>query len=231
MIFTAVFDTKELNRKLIREWIAAYLISKEMDMNVLWFTKTSSERKIKELVSDIQIALISLDDNYGKSIGEHLYRLNPECRIIYYSSKPQELSSLMTTRPVGFFLWNEGKDAFSKKLDEVVYELFQSNNVFHHETKSEIFLIPYRNILYFQSDLKHVIVHNVSGNNSEFFSKLSHLEEKLTKDFVRIHKSYIVNSYYVDCVSKKNHTVELLNGEILPISTANYEATLKKFRK
>ena len=65
----------------------------------------------------------------------------------------------------------------------------------------------------------------------QILAKLSEMEPLAGDAFVRIHKSYIVNSYYVDCVRKKNHTVELLNGEILPISTANYEATLKKFRK
>lgn len=230
MICTSVYETNEKNRSRLREWIADYLIRVGMDMDILWFTKGFFEEKINGLPNVTDIALVSLDDKAGFEIGKKLYKLNPDCRIFYYSAKQPDVVALLSTRPICIYLWNEGKEAFQQKLGMVLDDILFSRNIFYYETKKKIFLIPYKDILYFQSDLKHVRIHNVNATENVIFAKLSQLEIKLDSHFVRIHKSYIVNSCHVYSIDKRNHTVMLINSEVLPISDAQYDTAAAKFR-
>ena len=230
MICMAVYDTNEKNRNLIREWMTDYLIRVGMDMDILWFTKGFLEERINEQPIVMHMALVSLDDEAGGTIGRKLYKLNPECRIFYYSAEQQDVQTLLPTRPICFYRWTDGKETFQQKLEMVLNDILLSQNIFYYETKKEIFFIPYRDILYFQSDLKHVRIHSVNTEENIIFAKLSQLESKLDSHFVRIHKSYIINSYHVHSIDKKEHMVKLLNGEVLPISDAQYDMVVKKFR-
>lgn len=229
MICTSVYDTNQKNRNQIREWIVDYLIRVGMDMDILWFTKGFSEEKIHKPIV-MHIALVSLDDEAGFEIGKKLYKMNPECRILYYSARQQDVPALLPTRPICVYLWHEGKEVFQQKLRMVLDDISHSQNNFYLETRKDIFFIPYRDILYLQSDLKHVRIHSLDTTENIISAKLSQLEPKLDSHFVRIHKSYIVNSCHVRSIDKKNHTVMLLNGEVLPISDAQYDAAVKKFR-
>lgn len=229
MICTSVYDTNEKNRNRLREWIVDYLIKVGMDMDILWFTKGFPEEKLNGHPIVTHIALVSLDDKAGLEIGRKLYKLSPDCRIFYYSAKQQDAMALLPTRPVCIYLWSEGKETFQQKLGMILNDLF-SQNIFYYETKKEMFFIPYRDILYLQSNLKHVRIHKVNSAENVIFARLSQLEIKLDSRFVRIHKSYIVNSCHVYSIDKKEHTVELFNGEVLPISDAHYNIAVTKFR-
>jgi len=230
MICMSVYDANVNSRNQLREWIADYLLRAGKDMDILWFTKGFSEEKIDGLSVVTHVALVSLDDKAGIEIGRKLYKQNSDCRIFYYSEKQQDAMALLPTRPVCIYLWSEGKEAFQQKLGMALNDLLFSQNIFYYETKKEIFLIPYRDIMYLQSDLKHVRIHHVSAAENVIFAKLSQLEIRLDSRFIRIHKSYIVNFFHVHSIDKKNHMIKLLNGEVLPVSDAQYGMVVAKFR-
>ena len=93
-----------------------------------------------------------------------------------------------------------------------------------------MYCIPLAHILYLQSDLKYVEVRTASGEGLRLFSRLSPLEPRLDGRFVRIHKSYIVNSRYVESVDKAAHLVRLSGGEALPVSDAWYGRAMERLR-
>lgn len=230
MICGAVFDTNENSRTRIRQWIIRYLMQASREMDMLWFTEAVSDEKIAKYSSRIHFALICLDDEAGAEIGQNLYRENPACRICYYRTEPCDLVPLLSSRPISFYLWKKGEKAFTQTLDAITNELSTSKDLFQYETRRDLYLIPLRNILYVQSDLKYVVIHTVSGTEERLFAKLSQVEDKLNSRFVRVHKSFIVNSDYVTFVDKKEHTVVLAGGEHIPISEAQYEQAMQKFR-
>lgn len=230
MLCISIFDKTEKNRNLLRDWIADYIMKKEIDINLLWFTKEITIEKFKAFAFKSQLALVSIDDASGIRFGKMLHLLNPECRIIYYCSKDYDISKLLFTRPAGIFFWQEGYLRFLSVLDNIIEEIKRSSNIFLYETRGMIYLIPMAHILYFQSDLKYVIIHTLD-EEIRIYSKLSPVEELLSNDFMRIHKSYIVNSRFIKCVNKKDHTVIISNGEVLPISAINYDSSLDKIRK
>ena len=230
MICGAVFDTNEESRIRIRQWLIRYLMQASREMDMLWFIEAVSVEKIAKYGNRIHFALICLDDEAGAEIGQNLYRENPACRICYYRTEPCDLVPLLSSRPISFYLWKKGEKAFTQTLDAITNELSTAKDLFQYETRRDLYLIPLRNILYIQSDLKYVVIHTASGTEERLFAKLSQVEDKLNSRFVRVHKSFIVNSDHVTFVDKKEHTVVLASGEHIPISEAQYEQAMQKFR-
>lgn len=84
-----------------------------------------------------------------------------------------------------------------------------------HQSGTKI-LIPIRNIMYLASDRRKIIL-QTTEDQTEYYSTLSIEEEKLpSKQFVRIHQSYLVNFDYIKQIQGKR--IVLTSGEELPIS-------------
>ena len=230
MIYGAVFDTNEKSREYIRKWLISFLIKENMEMDMLWFSKEVSEGTIAKYVDKIHLALISIDCEYGSEVGKNLYKLNPSCRICYNRSIVCDVIPLLSSRPIGFYIWQNGEEEFAQIISMIIKEISTAKDIFRYETKKGLYLIPIRNILYMQSDLKYVQIHKVNGTQEKIFAKLTQVEEKLNNCFVRIHKSYIVNRDYVSFIDKKEHMAVLCNGEHIPISEAQYGKAMEKLR-
>nr|WP_282579986.1 LytTR family DNA-binding domain-containing protein [Paenibacillus odorifer] len=111
-------------------------------------------------------------------------------------------------------------------IEKVIRKLQQGKkNFLSLQQKGKEILIPYRNIIYLESNRRRIILYSCK-DQLDYYSTLNEEEQKLpVSDFVRIHQSYIVNFYFIKEIS--NQGVILLNGEALPIS-AKYSADFKK---
>lgn len=149
--------------------------------------------------------------------------------IVFMSSKVSYAMKLFKYRPLDFLI----KPICSKDIDRIlnlVIELEENESKsFEYYKASHLFRIPFRDILYFQSENKKIIIKTTNGTD-EFYGKLKDLYNRLIKqDFLYIHKSFIVNYNYITHYTYEN--VSLTNGEILNISRANRYDIRKKFRK
>lgn len=230
MICLGIFDTDPVRKDTLKQWLVRYTVQRNCELELLWFTEQDPSEKIAKYAPRLQIALIGLDAEAGQGIGARLYSQNPECRILYYRSTPCDLEPLLCSRPVSFYLWEKGREAFLDKLDGVYMDVVMTSTTFRYETKSSMYLLPKGNILYFQSDLRYVNICLRSGESPRLPAKLSQIEALAGAPFVRIHKSYLVNARHVLWMNRKNHTVVLSNGQQLPVSDAQYDSACQAFR-
>lgn len=230
MICLGIFETDPGRKELLKQWLVRYTIQRNCELELLWFTEPDPRGRLETYAPRLQIALIGLDTEAGAETGAALYGENPDCRILYYRSAPCDLEPLLCTRPVSFYLWETGREAFLAKLEEVYMDVVLTRTTFRYETKSSMYLLPKGNILYFQSDLRYVNICLRSGENPRLPAKLSQIEALAGAPFVRIHKSYLVNARHVLWMDRKNHTVVLSNGQQLPVSDAQYESACQAFR-
>lgn len=110
-----------------------------------------------------------------------------------------------------------------------IYKRFNNNYHHHHLTSSKSKIIfPYdhgfkvehsNNIIFCQANGNSTKM--VRLNNPDIFisKTLKWFTNSLNEPtFFRIHKSFFININYVTFFNKTNNTVQLINGEILPIS-------------
>ncbi|MCI8408856.1 MAG: response regulator transcription factor [Lachnospiraceae bacterium] len=165
----------------------------------------------------------SLGFELGKYIREKLYDFDTP--IVYVSEKPEHAMKLFETMAFDFLL----KPVSEEKLQSMMERFLTMNK------KAEYFFqfsqgkiqeaVHYNKIIYFQSASPKLLVYTKDGTN-DFYGKLDDVERQLPENFVRIHKSYIVNTYYV----KKScyNGVTLLDEQKLPISRS-YKERVRKF--
>lgn len=99
--------------------------------------------------------------------------------------------------------------------------------------KNDYVLVDLENIFYFEASRMYcTICVNESTSTSEknytYAKKLKHFEETLCENtnFIRVHRSWIVNLKHVISYSKKEHTLLLRNNKTIPISK-NYKDILE----
>ena len=231
MFYFAVFEEDKQIRENIKEILADYSLRTGLEVSVLWFTDEKALNKIPSYTGKMQAALISLNNQYNIEIGRRIYYANPDCAICYYGNKNQELEPLLVSRPICYYQPNRG-DALAKKIDQMVRDYIRRVPIFQYGTRKIQFSVPLRNIRYFQSDLKHVVIHYSSGETDSIFGKLSDIEQNLKQhdqyhSFVRCHKSYLVNLTYIEKLDKANGFLHLVGGETISVSRVQYPSVLR----
>lgn len=99
-------------------------------------------------------------------------------------------------------------------------------------TSSRIYRIPHHQIMYVVSEGSYCTIKLENGDEIRTSVHLKKLAERLGDDgsFFRIHHQYLVNTEKVGFVSRLNTTtVELQNGESLPVSRSKKMAFLTHF--
>ena len=109
------------------------------------------------------------------------------------------------------------------------YLMDEDSYVFYARPK--FIKIPFNKILYFSSDKRKIRLYCTDGTY-EFYKKLDMVEEEIssrTKQFVRLHKSYLINLDYIKTYSKQE--IKMKNGEILGVSKKHKEYARQVLQK
>lgn len=112
-------------------------------------------------------------------------------------------------------------------LDEIAKEL--SNNTYIYRNKQEIVSIPYTDILTFSSRLHYVDILTVDGKCYEQMSTLNKIIVHLPSEFIRTHRSYIVNMAHIYRIT--SGTIELSNHLTTQIARSYSKDVISAFAK
>lgn len=107
----------------------------------------------------------------------------------------------------------KNQQALTDCVDEAIRLSFGNNGCLGFSVSRSDYVIPFSEIRFIESCNKRVIVHT-TGRDHTFYSKLD--DVRCSDDFIRIHKSYLVNRRFVRVVNASS--VELDFETVLPIS-------------
>ncbi|OHX67178.1 LytR/AlgR family response regulator transcription factor [Flammeovirga pacifica] len=88
--------------------------------------------------------------------------------------------------------------------------------------------INYNQVTYIESQSDYLIIHGEKEETWKTKDTIKHIEEKLPPQFLRIHRSYIVN---MDHVTALNRELVEIKKEMLPVSKSFREEVIKIFEK
>ena len=87
--------------------------------------------------------------------------------------------------------------------------------------QNSIILIEVDDILYLKADSNYTHVHMVNGNQHTCCTSLKKFTQKMGDQFFRIHQSYLLNSKYIRRYDFSKNSLEVQNGDQLPVSRIN----------
>ena len=91
-------------------------------------------------------------------------------------------------------------------------------------------IIPYKDIIYMESDNKVVYIHTTKQGEVKVYGKLDSFEEQI-KDvrYLRCHQSYLVNLDYVAGLVDSDFI--MLNDDMIPIRKTGRKLLIKKYEE
>ena len=250
MFSIGVLGCNEDEMALIKNTIRKLSFLRDMEIGTYWFDGDVPQSKLDPYLQKLQIVIISIRSSNGDRIGKYIYQENPDCLICFCGIEHEPIKLPLYSRPISYHVWDvKNISALSqnladdvnmkidrvllKKLSFMIEDSKRVNKLFCVESKRAQISMPVCNILYFQSDLKYIILHCKNGEKHRFFGKLSYVRETLISDglldlFISTHKSYLVNRMYITLVDKNAKAVHLFSGDDLPISAAQYNHVLEQ---
>ncbi|MDE7311880.1 MAG: LytTR family DNA-binding domain-containing protein [Eubacterium sp.] len=184
----------------------------------VWYSGESLERDLKKGAGlDLLFLDIELLQKNGIEIGAFIRDEmgDTDTHIAYISAKQSYAMELFKMQPLEFLV----KPISAARLKEVVERSMKRNQCakgcFAYQKGSQVFRIPVKEIIYFMSMDKKVLMIKKDGQE-EFYGKLKKVLEQLPAGFLMIHQSYVIHQEYVSEYSYES--IKMMNGDVLSVS-------------
>jgi two-component system LytT family response regulator len=236
-----IIDDEPLARMIVKEYLQNY-----SDMVVVQECNDGFEGV--KAIQQHQPDLVFLDIQMPKINGfEMLELVDPAPPIIFATAFEEFAIKAFETHAVDYLLKPFSKDRFDKAMQKFLQQqknrpeqtqaLLEAVSVSSPVQASRIVLkdggkikiIPVPSIQYLEAADDYVKIYTQDGS---FLKKktMQHFEDVLQQNFVRVHRSYIINTQLItriDPYEKDGHLVLLSTGARLPVSKSGY-AKLKE---
>lgn len=142
--------------------------------------------------------------------------------------KPSIKAASLLLRPVS-------DDKMQEVLNEFLVDYIEKKeeedpeNVFSIETKGEVQYISYSKIYYFEARKRKLYLRTLT-EEYPFVDTMDHLEQVLGEQFIRCHRSFIVNSRKIVGIALSDHIIRLTDELDVPLSRG-YRSNIDKIIK
>ena len=168
----------------------------------------------------------------GMETAKKLRELGCNSEIIFLTTSEDYVFEAFDIAPVHYLI----KDSTSSEKFE---QIFLRAISLAEEKKTELFVcesgstrkvIPMKDISYFEIWKRVVMVHYKVGEKFEYYGTMEQLERQmLEKDFIRVHRSYLVNLRYIAKFQRQN--LVLKTGQVIPIGITYMKQVKEAFSK
>lgn len=126
----------------------------KMEVDIFFSGSTLTAYLEKGGVLDILFLDIEIPGKNGVAVGNYIRSVldNDQIFIVYISSKTQYALQLFQNRPFDFLVKPLSRKKIYRVLDGIYRIVGKSNRDFEYQSNGSIYRIPYKDILYFQSD-------------------------------------------------------------------------------
>ena len=171
---------------------------------------------------------IELPGMNGIEASRKIRELIPEARILFISQREELVFDSFEVAPFRFL----PKRRLDEMLPKVIHAL--SANIRSHPDKKltftdpcgDIYSFPLRTIQYVEARNKHCRI-VTTGGETMVRCRLGDIEKKLGDDFIKIHRSYLVNASFIFYIGKQ--AVTITSGEELPLSRGRADFVRQAF--
>ena len=183
----------------------------------------SAEEFLFQYADEKDYHVLILDIEMGKMNGVELARKlrmgNSELQIVFVTGFPDFIAEGYDVDAIHYLMKPLERDRFYKAMDKAIERIRLVEPYIILQEKGETLRLNLRNILYVEVFSHSCVIHKTSGLIEQKVS-ITKLEESFGEQFVRVHRSYLVNLERVKQIGKTEIVLE--NDEIVPLSRRKY---------
>lgn len=173
-------------------------------------------------ISDVYILDMLMPRRTGIDLGNRLRRAGCENVIIYITSSDDFALDAYGVRAARYLLKPVSENKFFEALDYAwSYTMVKKEPVYVLKTKAGLVQMPYSRIEYIENICRKLEVHLAGGEMLRSLFIRKSFEEEIQeiadrKNFLQVHKSFLVNLNYVKQLTAAGMVME--SGRTLPVS-------------
>ncbi|NCB94533.1 MAG: response regulator transcription factor [Clostridia bacterium] len=201
----------------------------QMEIDAFFDGDTLLEGIEKDGSYDLIYMDIEMERVDGIEAARKIRQDDPYTIFIFVSSYESYCKQLFEVEPFRFLDKPIDEDIFDKYFMLAYKKATDREERFVFQIKKKLYQMPYKEIIYMESKIRVIYVHG-KDREYRFYGKLNEVAEELDQEgkcFIRIQHSYLVNYQYIRSMNARS--VELENGEILPISLDYKEHATQRY--
>ncbi len=221
MLDIYVFEPDGNHLERLKEICIAYSVKSNYNMKIQ--TYDYIPESIDESLCGSEISLYMVKGSAEvHHLGNDINTLNQKNYTVLIVSAPSEVVNYISAslRPSGIIIKPADWDDTQGIIDDIINDYKKSSDndtQFHFKIRSREFSVGMNSIVYFEAANKKIILYTLS-QAFEFYMTIDDVLNKLDSNFIRVHKSYIINLNHVSVVDYKEMTVCFSDGSTAYIS-------------
>ena len=217
----AVCDDNETDQAYVIGFLNTW--ARLNDRSIEIHTFISAEEFLFQYADEKDYHVLILDIEMGKMNGVELAREirlgNSELQIVFVTGFPDFIAEGYDVDAIHYLMKPLERDRFYKAMDKAIERIRLVEPYIILQEKGETLRLNLRNILYVEVFSHSCVIHTTSGSIEQKVS-ITELEKSFGEQFVRVHRSYLVNLERVKQIGKTEIVLE--NDEIVPLSRRKY---------
>lgn len=219
-IFICEDDKVQLNR--IKKIVEDFILIEELDFKLSLATE-NPYKVLEEIDNSKNSGIYFLDidlscDINGMELAKKIREKDPRGYIIFITTHG-EMSYLTFTYKVEAmdFIVKDICDDLEDRVKSCIMDAYNKHSnigvdkkMFSIEVDNKIISMEQDKIIFFETSEKvHKLKLYTSSRVIEFYGQMRDVEEKVDDNFIRIHRSYLINKNYIEVVDKSSLVVTL----------------------
>lgn len=178
-------------------------------------------------IADVLLMDIDVNGVNGIDVASELQARFSELKVIFITGHIDYSTEIFRAAPSNFLVKPIDRERLVDAVGKAIQELEEEErDCFVVTFKGNVFKIKARDILYFESEKRTVILH-ARHDSWTIYRKLDDVQQELPDYFLRCHQSYLVNMNEIK--SLKPLRLELYQGDEIPVSRPKYKETKDRF--
>lgn len=175
---------------------------------------------------DIIITDIKMPDIDGINLAKSIKRNYPNTHFIFVTSYSEYIQDVFTVNPVYYILKPIDKNKFAEAINLAKDRIIASKgNTINFVSKKKALRIQIDDIQFVES-INRTAVFHLSDSTEDINIKLDNIEKDLPSNFIRCHKSYLVNMNVIHEIL--NNKITLFSGAVIPVAKSRFHDVKKR---
>jgi two-component system, LytTR family, response regulator LytT len=217
MLKIAICDDESEYRATLHGYILQMLAKSIDSVEMTLFSNGSDLLKNYPENLDILLLDIMMPGETGLEIAKKIRTFDKKVQIVFITMMPQYALECYKVHAFGYLLKPLSYNSFHIQMFELIQHIVneKSSGVLLKEG-SATKVIAYKQILYIETDAKHLLIHTMDETVS-YVGTMAKMEEQLSVyGFVRCHHSYLVNLAHIRRIDQ--NYILLSDNSRIPIS-------------
>ena len=221
MLKFAVCDDEKEVREYLSGRIYDTLAAEDLDGKVETFADGESLCALYESGKadfDLLLLDITMPGVDGLTAAKRIRAVDKDVMLVFVTASAEFVFSGYEVRAFRYLLKPDLVNGFAGVFRDCLKELTKADEVrFSFQAGAKTVWVPIKDILYFESDKRKILIHCVGERAYSFYGKLDAVEETLKRhDFVRCHQSFLINALKITSMGQGE--VTLSDSVNVPVS-------------